>query len=495
MTQPEPQPKPQPSGLAIFIDRASKVPVFEQICAAVRESARSGAMAAGASLPPTRAWAVELGVSRSTVVSAYEQLVAEGYLSSLPGSGYTLCPVGAVELPKPHPLSEPPAPELTTPERAPGAAPGPAPATRRQPQTRPRPRPFHAGVPDMRLFPHRQWARALARLCRSNPAGLLQGHGPFGNPELRQAVARHVSEWRGLQATPAQIIITAGATDALELCMRTLARPGETIALEDPGFLPMRAHATALGLRPQSLRNDDQGAVPGQNEARLVVLTPSHQFPLGGAMSPQRRQAFLHQAQARDSWIIEDDYDSEFRYAGRPIPAMAGFDGLLRSIYIGSFSKIFSNSLRLGYLIIPDSLCDQFQHSLERFGSNASVMAQQPLADFIASGEFYRHLRRMRRIYGERRRFLTARLAADFAAFGSFSDHQAGMQIAFHLYERFDDQQIASSAADLGLSTQALSAYCSDNRDINGLLLGFCAFSEVEMQPALDQLHGLLSAC
>jgi GntR family transcriptional regulator / MocR family aminotransferase len=346
----------------------------------------------------------------------------------------------------------------------------------------------------MRLFPHRQWARALARLCRANPAGLLEGHGPFGNPELRQAVARHVAEWRGLQASPAQIIITAGATDALELCMRTLARPGEGIALEDPGFLPMRAHASALGLVPQSLINDGQGALPGPGDARLVVLTPSHQFPLGGAMSPQRRQAFLHQTGARDSWIIEDDYDSEFRYAGRPIPAMAGFDGLQRSIYIGSFSKIFSNTLRLGYLIIPEGLRDRFQHNLQRFGNNASVMAQQPLAEFIASGEFYRHLRRMRRIYGERRKFLTARLVADFAAFGHFEDHQAGMQIAFHLQERLDDQAIARAATDLGLHTQPLSDYCSDNRDINGLLLGFCAFSEAEMQPALDQLHRLLSA-
>lgn len=459
----------QPPSIAFAIDRDAPTPVFEQICDNIRQRVTRGDLTHGTRLPATRALATELGVSRSTVVTAYEQLVAEGYLSSLQGSGYTIRAMEGVEFTAPKP---------TLPRRA-------------EPEVTATRLPFAPGYPDMRLFPYRQWAKSVARVCRTNPQAMLLGGAAFGNFELRRAIAGHVAEWRGITADPAQIIVTAGSADALEICTRTLARQGDGIGLENPGYPPLRRFADARGLLTHFLPVDDHGAQlprPDQH-VRLAVLTPSHQFPLGGAMSPDRRQAFITWADRTGGWIIEDDYDSEFRYAGRPIPAMAGFDGLNRTIYVGSFSKIFSNTLRLGYLIVPQPLIDRFRTALEQFGLRASYMPQQALAEFIRDGEFYRHLRRVRRTYAERRKYLLDRLTRDFADVGSLVDHQAGMQVAFHLRPDLDDNILAARAQAQGLNVETLSHYCAAKAGHNGFLLGYCGFSVDELEMALSRLN------
>ncbi|CUH82063.1 HTH-type transcriptional regulatory protein GabR [Tritonibacter multivorans] len=460
--------------LAFEIDRSAKTPVFEQICAFIRTRAVSGDLPEGSKLPASREFAAQLGVSRPTVVTAYEQLLAEGYVRSRVGSGYFLCDLGEVELPA-----------------APKAASKPDPA--RAPNT---PKPFEYGQPDMRLFPHRQWAKSVAKVCRSQPESMLTGGTDFGNLALRRAIADYVSEWRGISAVPDQIAITAGSSDALELCMRTLSQRGDAIGLEDPGYLPASAFAQAQGLSKVHLPVDDQGAcLPARGETpSLVVLTPSHQYPLGGSMSPNRRLDFIRWANDRGGWIVEDDYDSEFRYAGRPIPALAGFDHLRRTIYVGSFSKIFSNTLRLGYVILPEPLVPQFHDTFDRFRPKASLMPQAALADYISSGAFYRHLRRVRRIYGQRRKLLLDRLRQDFADFGHFQDHQAGMQLVFHLNPPFHDIDIAAKAARLGVRTPPLSAVCAKAQGRNGLMLGFSGFDEDEITAALDLLHSCFVA-
>lgn len=502
--------------LGFAIDRAASTPVFEQICAAIRSQVASGEMALGSKLPPTRVFATELGVSRSTIVTAYEQLVAEGYLSSQQGSGYRLCASGEVELTQ----------RSGRAQRQPGAAQrplasqtgvaGPAgdrPAgdrfeAGRSATGRPQDggglsavqadvklRPFRAGSPDMRLFPYRQWAKTVARICRANPQSMFVGSTGFGSLPLRQAICDHVAEWRGISAQPEQVIVTAGATDALEICLHTLCDADDSVALEDPGYKPLLSFIQSLGLKPEYLQVDESGAVlPTEPFAsRLAILTPSHQFPLGGAMSPSRRLDFIQWAAEKDAWIIEDDYDSEFRYAGRPIPAMAGFDQLHRTLYIGSFSKIFSNALRLGYLILPQALLERFHHSIQRFGPKASSMPQQPIAEFINSGEFYRHLRRVRRIYAERRRFLLERLERDFHAYGHCLDHQAGMQVVFHLTRSLHDQEICARAADLGLTIDALSGFVQGahrhDGTYNGLVLGFCGYDQTELDQGLRLLR------
>lgn len=471
--------------LGFSIDRGAAMPVFEQICAAIRMRAASGDLALGSKLPPTRVFATELGVSRSTIVTAYEQLVAEGYLSSQQGSGYRLCASGEVELTQVRDLTPPAATEPVAPHS--GLQPRSSAA-----------RPFRAGSPDMRLFPYRQWAKTVARVCRSDPQSLFLGSSGFGSLALRQSICDHVAEWRGISALPEQVIVTAGATDALEICLHALATPGDRVALEDPGYRPLQYFINAQGLVSDFLRVDDSGAVlpSGRVAPRLAILTPSHQFPLGGAMSPARRMEFIQWASETEAWIVEDDYDSEFRYAGRPIPAMAGFDQLHRTLYVGSFSKIFSNALRLGYLILPEPLVGRFGDSIQRFGPKASSMPQQPLADFIDKGEFYRHLRRVRRIYAERRRFLLEKLAQDFSAYGYCVDHQAGMQVVFHLTCTLKDNEICARARDRGLSIEPLSGFVQapkpERGAYNGLLLGFCGYSVPELELGLAQLLKVL---
>lgn len=464
------------SWLAFSIDRNSSEPVFEQICSSIRTQAISGDLTEGSRLSPTRVLAAELGVSRSTVVTAYEQLLAEGYIEGVPGSGYTVCRIGAVELD---------ADKL--------------PATRHiEREEMIPPKPFQAGQPDMRLFPHRQWAKTIARVCRTSPEAMVIAGSSLGNFPLREAVAQHVSEWRGIDASPHQIMITAGSGDALEICIRALTKTGERIGLEDPGYPPLRNFVLGLGLHPEYLKIGPNGVeLPGEiknGKSQLVVLTPSHQYPLGGALAPSRRLEFINWAERENAWIIEDDYDSEFRYAGRPIPAMAGFDKLNRTIYVGSFSKIFSNSLRLGYIVIPGALIERFKNVVTRFGVKASLLPQQPLAEFISSGEFYRHLRRVRRIYDARRRFLLKELTSNLSDFGSFEDHQAGMQIAFHLTDKLKDTDIEQRGEIGGITVKALSRFGADNITLNGLLIGTCGFSEEELEAGVSTLASILGS-
>jgi GntR family transcriptional regulator/MocR family aminotransferase len=224
--------------------------------------------------------------------------------------------------------------------------------------------------------------------------------------------------------------------------------------------------------------------------AKLAVLTPSHQFPLGGAMAASRRAEFINWAEAVDGFVVEDDYDSEFRYAGSPIPALAGFDTAGRTIYMGSFSKIFSASLRIGYLVVPQPLVGRFAQTLARFGGRASQMPQPALAAFMADGAFYRHIRRMRRIYGERRRHLLALLAGLPAETAWFADHQAGMQVALRLRDGVDDAALSDALREDGVAAAALSPYFACAGRQPGLLLGFCAFTPDEMDVAFAVLRG-----
>jgi GntR family transcriptional regulator/MocR family aminotransferase len=462
--------------IAFSIDRDSPTPVFAQVYAAIRERIVAAELSEGSRLPPSRSLAVELGLSRSTVIAAYEQLVAEGYAEGRRGSGYYVCPIGEVEL-------------------APPCAAAQTPAREAAPRT---PRTFQPGIPDMRLFPYRQWARCVARVARNAPEALVTLSDPFGDHRLRAAISAHVAEWRGVRAAPERILVTAGSGDALEICIRALTRPGQRIGLEDPGYPPLRAFVESLGLRPQWLGIDAAGAeLPSAGgrslPPKLVVLTPSHQYPLGGTMGPGRRKAFLGWAESSGGRIIEDDYDSEFRYAGRPIPALAGFDRAARTIYVGSFAKIFSNSLRLGYVVLPEDLVPSFAETLARYGTKASVTPQRALAAFLLDGEFTRHIRRVRRIYNERRKALLQALRRELPGLPELVDHQAGMQIVLNLPPSCDDQAISRQAAMNGVIAPALSTYYARGQAAPGLLLGFCAFTEAEIARGVATLRASIA--
>lgn len=459
--------------LLCVIERSLKTPVYQQLCEEIRAQANSGVLKQGAIMPATRTLAESLEISRSTVVTAYEQLVAEGYLEARQGASYTLCATGNIELTQTKSV------ENNSSEEA-----------------KPVTNPLTPSRPDMHLFPYRQWAKAVARVCRTHPEAMLTGSNSFGNFALRQAIANHVSQWRGFDASPHQIIITAGATDALNICFRTLVKTGDTVGIENPGYQPILRFVKSQGLIPHFLDIDKEGAVlpikktnqTSMSNPHLVILTPSHQYPLGGVMSPQRRKDYINWANKHNSWIIEDDYDSEFRYSGRPIPAMASFDNLDRTLYIGSFSKVFSNSLRLGYIIAPNALIDSIQNTMHTFGLKAGLMPQQALADFMHSGEFYRHIRRVRKVYGERRKCLIQMLTLRFSHLGYVQDHPAGMQLVFHLTKALKDVEIAQQAHAKGFAFKALSKSTLQGNQYNGFILGFCGYSEKEMRDALDCL-------
>lgn len=460
--------KKKPS-LTFALDRSSDTPLFEQICQAVREMANSDGLKKGQILPATRELSADLGVSRSTVIAAYDQLVAEGYLLGKRGAGYEVCSVAGLEMNK---LQRPKSVDT-------------------QPAESGRPLPFEPSQPDMRIFPYRSWVKTLSRVGRTNPQSLLVGGSAFGNHSLRCAIADHVLNWRGISVSPEQVIVTSGAMGALEACLRTLSKTGDDVGVEDPGYVPLVRYIQAMGLRPHFLRVDDEGAeLPkGTSQPKLTILTPSHQYPLGGTMSPQRRLEYIKWADQNNTWIVEDDYDSEFRFAGRPIPAMAGTDRLKRTIYIGTFSKLFSNAFRLGYAVVPESLVEQFHNCIDTFSMKAGIMPQQILAEFFESGEFYKYLRRARRIYAERRDFLLHRLGSDFADLGTFKDNQAGMQIVFHLRADLKDTTISELAAKEGVALHPLSASLSGEGQLNGLILGYCAHTRQEMEAALRVLR------
>ncbi|MEX3010092.1 PLP-dependent aminotransferase family protein [Hoeflea sp. TYP-13] len=450
------------------------MPVFQQVYEGLRERIASGVFENGGRLPPTRALAVELGVSRSTIVTAYEQLVAEGYVEGRQGSGYSVCHMGEVEFAA---KQEVPAKQISAPRRS-------------------RPKPFSPGVPDMRHFPYRQWARCVARVARNEPEALVIPDDLFGDLRLRQAICEHIFQWRGVRATAEQVLITAGSGDALEICIRALAEPGDRIGLEDPGYPQIRHFVSSLGMKPLWLEVGADGAelppASGGKKPCLVVLTPTQQYPLGGAMTPGRRLEFLSWAERANGWLIEDDYDSEFRYAGRPIPALASFDRNERTIYTGSFSKIFSNNLRLGYLVIPDALTQRFAETLRRFGGKASVLPQRALATFFEDGEFYRHLRRVRRVYAERRRALIDLLKSELGAGAKIEDPQAGMQFVLCLPDRCDDAALSRAAGAIGLSVSALSTYYAGSNPRKGLVLGFCGFTPEELRDGILALAPLI---
>ncbi|MEM1047887.1 MAG: PLP-dependent aminotransferase family protein [Pseudomonadota bacterium] len=460
--------------LAIAVDRNAAQPLFQQVYEEIRQRILAGHLQPKAQLPPTRQFAQELGLSRSTITAAYEQLICEGYAAGQRGSG-----IYVTELPEDSLQTAIAAPRRTAPVVRHGAG---------------QPRPFAAGIPDMSLFPYEKWAQAVARTARATPRHLILSNDAFGDGELRSAVCDHLSEWRGFAATPEQIVITAGAAGAIDMVFRSLAKPGNCVALEDPGYAPVRSVVSSLGLTPVWMRADEGGGAnpevlrTGGCFPHLICLTPSHQFPCGGAMPLARRLDFLDVARQTGSYIIEDDFDSEFRYSGRPIPAMAGLDEAGRVLYVGSFSKVFSAHIRLGYLVVPEPLVPRFRQTAERFGVGASIMPQRPLADFLRSGEFHRHIRRMRRIYADRREQFFNLVDRHLGPYVRYTDHQAGMTVLLRFKENWDDTLVARRAEECGLELEPASGFYAEQPAPPGLLAGFTACDVTELEAAVRML-------
>jgi len=355
------------------------------------------------------------------------------------------------------------------------------------------PRPFRTSTPALDAFPYKLWGRLLARRWSNSAATLLPYNDSAGYLPLRKAIASYLSTTRGVQCTPEQLIITCGSQHALEIVTRTLLKPGDGAWIEDPGFLGARAALTAVGARliPVPVDADGLNIAAGLErcaEPRLIYVTPSHQYPLGMTLTLSRRLALLKLAGERGAWIIEDDYDSEFRYVGRPLAALQGLDTDQRVIYIGTLSKVLFPSIRIGYIIAPSDLFDAFVRARCLAGHQSPALEQAVLADFISEGHFARHIRRMRVLYAERQQALLKAGRSELNGLLEIKPSEAGMHLIGWLPEDVDDQSAFHAAFDAGVEVTPLSAYSIKLQKRGALRLGYTGYKPREIWRATRRL-------
>ena len=502
--------------------------LHRQLYGRVRELVLSGRLAPGARLPSSRGLARDLGCARNTVVAAYDQLLSEGYLEGRHGSGTYVSRVLPEErLAAPRPAR----PTRASPGVSPGAfgdlgrlsARGRVLAALRPavPSRDRAPRAFTPGIPDLGAFPFEVWGRLLGRAWRRPPESLALHGDAAGFRPLREAIAGYLCGIRAVRCDWTQVIVTSGAQQGLDLAARLLLEPGAAAWIEEPGYLGLRGPllAAQAKLVPLPVEADGISVAEGRRRAptaRLAVVTPSHQYPLGVTMSLARRLELLDWEREADAWIIEDDYDSEFRYAGRPLAALQGLDadragdGASRArdaggrvIYLGTFSKILFPSLRLGYLVVPAALAEPLARARAALDDHPSAVAQPALAAFFEDGHFAAHVRRMRLLYGARRDCLLAAAARHLDGLLELAPDAAGLhlvaRLAPELKARMDDRAAAARAAAAGLATPPLSSYYL-NPDPGaaappeqGLLLGYAAVSEPEIEAGIEALARALN--
>jgi GntR family transcriptional regulator/MocR family aminotransferase len=486
----------------VLIDASQAVPLWRQIYEQIRAAISSGRLAAGVRLPASRALASDLVVSRNSVTAAYAQLRAEGYLVQRGRVGTfvaTLAP-DRVEMGAraPRPRSKTAHTVATRRQLSRVAAMAMTAAERRPRGDRGLPVPFRIGDPAIDVFPVRVWSRLVARSWRNGrvPLGYLD---PAGSRTLREAIAEYLSGSRGVRCEWQQVFIVSGTQQAVDLAIRLVLSPGDAVWIEDPCYSGARSAIDASGLTAVSVPVDGEGisvddGLRLEPKARGVYVTPSHQFPLGAVMSVSRRMALLGWAASADAWIIEDDYDSEFRYASRPLPSLQGLDEQGRVIYVGTFSKTLFPGLRVGYLVSPPGLVDAFQAAFALGGRYASADAQLVVTEFITEGHFERHLRRMRALYAARQAALLTYAQGQLSEWLDVSPSAAGLHLIGWIRDRGSSAaKIIERAAEAGVELRALSHYTQRMPKHDAILLGYAAFTPAVMEAATRRLRGALA--
>lgn len=455
---------------------------------AVRERILSGALGPGARLPATRDLAAQYGLSRGTIVTAFDQLKAEGYVESATGSGTFVSAVLPDDL-----LHAPPSRQTGLEKVVPARAVSRwAAHVREMPGLELRPsRAFRPNVPALDLFPIDVWSKLVARRLRYSGDDILLGCDALGYRPLRDAIAAHIASSRGVHCTGDQIVIVGGTQEALDLATRLFLDPGDRACIEDPGYEGARASFETAAATIVDVDIDEEGAtVPGHeaNGARIFFTTPGHQCPLGITMSLRRRLQLLEWARANRTIIFEDDYDGEYRYSGRPVPALYGLDRSGCVLFSGSFSKTLFPSLRLGYLVVPSDLVPLFVAAKSITNRHAPLLEQAALCDFITEGHFGRHLRRMREVYAERLTALLDGARERFAGLLDISPVEAGLQTAAWLPEGFVARDIAAAASVRDIDLRPLDGYAHRPLTRQGLQLGFAAVTPAEIRRGLHEL-------
>jgi GntR family transcriptional regulator/MocR family aminotransferase len=463
-------------------DRGTTEALFTQL----REGILAGRFQPGDRLPASRELAGRLGISRHTVTTVYGRLVAEGFLEGRAGGGTF---VG--EVTRSGRRARPPA--AISPRRLVELEQAPALSWRGE---RPPVFDLRPATPDPRLFPLVAWRRCVTSALQVAPPGYGD---PAGLPELRRALARWVGRSRSVVADPEQVIITAGTQQAIDLVVRLLVAPGDVVAVEDPGYAPVRRLCAFVGAKVVSVPVDAHGivveAIPPR--ARLVYTTPSHQSPTGATMSLDRRRALLEFAERHGVAIIEDDYDSEYRYDERPLEPLHGLDRSGRVIYLGTFSKTLSPSLRLGFAVLPGALAEASINLRELLDWQPSVLNQQALARFIVEGDLDRHLRRARKVYRPRHQLVTSFVAAQ-AARGrliQIAENHAGLHVTVHLPDHVDENAVREDGLERGLALGDYGSYWADpGRAPAGLVIGYGCIDTDGIPAALAALDEALTS-
>ncbi|MBV9960590.1 MAG: PLP-dependent aminotransferase family protein [Acidobacteria bacterium] len=491
---------PQPP--FISLDEKSDAPLYRQIYELIRRSILSGGLSSGRQLPASRLLAKQLSVSRMTVVNAYEQLLAEGYLEGRVGAGTFVAAhlpeefLQASSFKRLERQEKPLKRKVMLSEYGSKMAQKSKIILRHHCATALVP--FQHGVAALDEFPFGVWARIAQKWHKSPPAPVLSYGDAVGFQPLRDAVAAHLAAARGVRCTSEQIIITNGTQQALDLIGRIFLSESEEVCLEDPGYIGALDIFMATGARIVPVPVDDEGfdvqtARKRSQRARLIYVTPSHQFPLGVTMSLTRRLSLLEWARERDAFVIEDDYNSEYRYGGRPLASLQGLDRDGRVLYVGTFSKTIFPALRLGYLVVPADLVEVFAAARALTDLHSPVIEQAVLAEFISERHFARHIRRMRGMYEERQQTLVEEARKNLRGMLQVAPAKAGMHLIGWLPDGVSDAEVSRHAAEAGLNLAPVSAYCINQKLKGGLLLGYTAYDEKYIRQGIRKLGQVLT--
>jgi GntR family transcriptional regulator/MocR family aminotransferase len=478
----------------IAIDRDNAKPLHRQVYDGYREAILRGDLAPGQKIPSSREMASEMRVSRFPVLHAYAQLQAEGYFESQVGSGTFI----SATLPEQMMSSEQGVDSL---ERAPS---GLRPVAKRNALYPKFPRnsplrgwgAFGLHQPDSNQFPFQLWSDLANRHSRNPCSTSLQRVDPMGLQRFRVEICRYLRTARSVKCDPEQIMVVSGSQQALDIATRVLLNPGDAVLVEEPGYTLEKIVLAAAGCRIQLVPVDEEGmniaGAAKHKGAKAAFVTPSHQFPLGTTMSATRRLLLLNWAQSTGAWVIEDDYDSEYRFDTRPIASLQGLDVNSRVIYIGTFSKMLFPSLRVGYIVVPRDLVPLFE--AVRFVTDIfpPYLYQEMLADFIEGGHLAQYIRKMRRIYGERRSVLVECIRAEFGDLLTVHGAPAGMHVSVSLPKGFNDLEICERAAAQKLLLWPLSRYYGGKRPVHGFVLGFGSTTTEQIPGAVRQMRALV---
>lgn len=450
----------------------------------IKQGILQGQLAAGAVLPATRQLAFELKVSRNTVLNVWTQLQAEGYLmSDRQGSRVSSLALPAGQSNDDTLASWPLAKRIEAFHQSQWIDTGSL--------------PLRPGIPALNHFPMAAWRRALSQVMNHPPPPLLGYGDPFGEAELRAVLAQQLRITRGVRCDAGQIVITEGVQQALTLCVALLSNPGDYGWIEEPGYRNAKSALQAGELNVVPIRTDDQGMAPEpehwkQAPPRLIYTTPTHQYPTGVVMSAARRLALIAAAQQHQAWIIEDDYDGDFHYHGEPVMAMQGMTDNAPVIYLGSFSKTLFPALRIGFMVLPAPLVRRLRPALHQILRGGNRLEQQALARFILSGDYRRHLGKMRRLYRQRQAWLRTELQRAAGQAIPLLGGNSGMHLVLPLDPHRDDVTITRTLLQAGYAPTALSTFCLREPVQQGLVIGYGNCSDTQITAAMRQLSRLL---